>query len=87
MCIANQKEVWGTSSEVGDTCTWLGGVWLSSSEVAIMATTDTITDDYTDDKPPPPPATKADSCVTSVPRIPPGSVLGGDRPGQTRLRP
>ena len=49
MCIANQKEVWGTSSEVGDTCTWLGGVWLSSSEVAIMATTDTITDDYTDD--------------------------------------
>ena len=52
-----------------------------------MATTDTITDDYTDDKPPPPPATKADSCVTSVPRIPPGSVLGGDRPGQTRLRP
>ena len=61
--------------------TWSSSVvvWLSSSEVVVVATT--ATDNYIDGNPLLPSATKAGPCVPSLAGTAPGCVLGRGRPG------
>ena len=62
---------------------WLSSVvvWLSSSEVVVVATTATATDNYIDGNPLLSPVTKAGPCVLSLARTAPGYVLGRGGPG------